>query len=82
VGLTTSRPKNKLVTKCHKGPRLWTDFLDKRTKLRKIDTLIWLRIGTGGGTCEHGNKPSGFIKYWEVLELLNDWQLFKKGSAP
>jgi hypothetical protein len=29
--------KNKLVTKCHKGPRTWTDSLDKRSKLRKMD---------------------------------------------
>jgi hypothetical protein len=26
--------------------------------------LIWLRIGTG----EHGNEPSGSIKFWGVLE--------------
>jgi hypothetical protein len=29
---------------------------------------IWLRIGTDGGSSEHGNEPSGFIKFWEVLE--------------
>jgi hypothetical protein len=29
--------------------------------------LIWLRIGTSGGL-EHGNEPSGSIKFWEVLE--------------
>jgi hypothetical protein len=23
---------------------------------------IWLRTGTGGGYCEHGNEPSGSIK--------------------
>jgi len=23
---------------------------------------IWLRIGTGGGTCECGDEPSGSIK--------------------
>jgi hypothetical protein len=28
--------------KCHKGPRTWTDSLDKRPKLWKID----MRIGT------------------------------------
>jgi hypothetical protein len=28
--------------------------------------LIWLRIGTS--SCEHGNEPSGFIKYWEIFE--------------
>jgi hypothetical protein len=29
---------------------------------------IWLRIGTMEGSCEHGNEPSGSIKWWEVLE--------------
>ena len=29
---------------------------------------IWLRIGTGGGTCECGNEPSGSIKYGEFLD--------------
>ena len=28
----------------------------------------WLRIGTGGGTCECGNEPSGSIKCWEFLD--------------
>jgi hypothetical protein len=27
----------------------------------------WLRIGTGGGTCESGNEPSGSIKCGEFL---------------
>jgi hypothetical protein len=34
------------------------------------------------GSCERGNEPLGSIKRWEVLELLHNWQLFKKGSAP
>jgi hypothetical protein len=29
--------KNKLVTKCHKGPQTWTDYLDKRRKLKKMN---------------------------------------------
>jgi hypothetical protein len=28
----------------------------------------WLRIGTGVGTCECGNEPSGFIKCREFLD--------------
>jgi hypothetical protein len=24
-------------------------------------------------SCEHGNEPSGSIKYWEVLGQLHDW---------
>jgi hypothetical protein len=34
--------KNKVGTKCYKGPRTWTDSLDKRPKLRKMD----MRFGT------------------------------------
>jgi len=28
----------------------------------------WLRIGTGGGTCESGNETSGSIKCGELLD--------------
>jgi hypothetical protein len=34
------------------------------------------------GSCEHGNKPLGSIKCWEILEYLHNWWLPKKGSAP
>jgi hypothetical protein len=34
------------------------------------------------GSCEHGNELSGSIKFWEILELLHNWRLLKKGSAP
>jgi hypothetical protein len=30
--------------------------------------LIWLRIGTGGGSCDCGNEPSGAIKYVEFFD--------------
>ena len=32
--------------------------------------LIWLRIGTGGGTCECGNELSGSIECEEFLDKL------------
>jgi hypothetical protein len=44
--------------------------------------LIWLRIGTVEGSCEHGDEPSGSIEYWEVLEGLHNSRLLKKSSAP
>jgi hypothetical protein len=44
--------------------------------------LIWLRIGTSRGSCEHGNEPSGSVKCWEVLEGPQNRRLLKKGSAP
>jgi hypothetical protein len=40
MGLTTLTVKDKLVTKCHKGLRTWTDYLDKRHKLKKIDVIF------------------------------------------
>jgi hypothetical protein len=30
--------------------------------------LSWLRIGTGGGSCECGSKPPGSIKCGEFLD--------------
>jgi len=30
--------------------------------------LIWLRIGTGGSTCECGNEPSDSITCGEYLD--------------
>jgi hypothetical protein len=34
------------------------------------------------GSCKRGDEPPGSIKCWEVLELLHNKQLLKKGSAP
>jgi hypothetical protein len=34
--------RNNVVTKCHKGPRTWTDSLDKRPKLRELN----MKLGT------------------------------------
>jgi hypothetical protein len=30
--------------------------------------LMWLRIGTGEGSCEHDNEYFSSTKCWEVLE--------------
>jgi hypothetical protein len=40
---TPRRKKNKLVAKCHKGPRTWTDSLDKRPNQRKMDMRFGMR---------------------------------------
>jgi hypothetical protein len=37
MGLTTPHHKNHSVTKFHKRPQIWMDFLDKVPKLRKMD---------------------------------------------
>jgi hypothetical protein len=31
-------------------------------------------------SCEHGNKLSGSIKRWEVLEWLHNWRLLKRAQ--
>jgi hypothetical protein len=46
VGLQLLTLENKLVTKCHKGPRTLTDSLDKRPKLRKMD---WIDLAQDRG---------------------------------
>jgi hypothetical protein len=33
-----------------------------------MDWIDWLRIRTREGSCEHGDKPSGSMNFWEVLE--------------
>jgi hypothetical protein len=42
--------------------RRWVDNI--KMDLREIgcDGVDWLRIGTSGGSCEHGNETSGSIK--------------------
>jgi hypothetical protein len=37
LGLTTPHRKINCITKCHKMPRTWTYYLNKRPKLRKMD---------------------------------------------
>jgi len=34
------------------------------------------------GFCEHGNEPSGCIKYGEFLDWLQNDEIFKMDSAP
>jgi hypothetical protein len=51
--------------------------IDKRIILTRVfkkwqgqewTALIWLRIGTGGSTCEGNNEPAGSIKCGEFLD--------------
>jgi hypothetical protein len=44
----------------------------------------WYGLDQSGleDSCKHGDEPSGFLKCWEVLEWLHNWQLLRKGSAP
>jgi hypothetical protein len=42
----------------------------------------WYGLDWSGSGEGHGNEPSSSIKCWEVLELLHNWRLLKKDSAP
>jgi hypothetical protein len=44
---------------------MWTEF-------------IWLKMGSIGWLCEHGNKSWGFMKGGEFLVQLNDCQVLKE----
>jgi hypothetical protein len=37
--------------------------------------------GPMAGSCEHGDEPSGFIKWREFLELLSNCRHLKKDSV-
>jgi hypothetical protein len=45
----------------------WIDLAEDRDQWRAL--------------VKKGGEPSGFLKCWEVLKWLQNWQLLKKGSA-
>jgi hypothetical protein len=65
--LTTLPCESQHVTKCYTGCWTRTDPLEPH-KQRKMDMRFGLRIGTGRGSCEHGNEPLGSIKFGEFLD--------------
>jgi hypothetical protein len=52
----------------------------------KWDGMDWIVLAQDrdqvGGSCEHGNEPSGSMKCWEVLEFLRAGGRLKKNPAP
>jgi hypothetical protein len=47
----------------------WAWHVARMGEKRMVWTgLIFLRVGTSGGSYEHSNEPSGCIEFWEVLE--------------
>jgi hypothetical protein len=76
VGLTTPHRKNKLVTKCYKGPRTCTGSLNKRPELRKMDIIFCWKCGTvtNQNLIQKGIKSrlnSGNACYHSVQNLLS-----------
>jgi hypothetical protein len=45
-----------------------------------MDWILLAQEGPVMGSCEYGNKSSGFIQCWEI-ECLSDWCFLKKDSA-
>jgi hypothetical protein len=76
MGILVGKPEGKrpLI----RPRRRWVDSI--KMGLREVgrDGVDWIDTAQGPveGSCEHGVEPSGFRKYWEVLEYL-----LKKGSA-
>jgi hypothetical protein len=61
----------------------WEDNIKMDLKDKGIGRFSWIRIGSSGGLCEHGNEPSGSIRKLDIFfEKLSDNQLFKYYSAP
>ena len=48
--------------------RIILRWILKKWDLGAWTGLIWLKIGTGGGTCKCGDEPLGSIKYGAFLD--------------
>jgi hypothetical protein len=46
------------------------NMLNKQSRTAGKESSSSLGFGRG-----YGNEPSGFMKYWEILEYLSDWEL-------
>jgi hypothetical protein len=57
--------KRPLGRPCHR----WLDNIKNDLREIGLGSMDWicLRIGPVEGCCEHGNEPSGSIRFWEVL---------------
>jgi hypothetical protein len=46
--------------------------------------MDWIDLAQDSDQCtrEHGNKTSGSIKFWKIIEQLHNWRLLKKSSVP
>jgi hypothetical protein len=70
-----------------KGPlviprRKWDDNIKMNLREIRWSGMDMIDLAQDRDSCGHGNEPSGSIKCWGIPELLSDWWLFKRGSAP
>ena len=68
----------------HWGDQDLDERIILRWILRKWEGVVgsgwsWLRIGTGGGTCEYGNGLLGSIKCGEFLDYLQNQLASQEG---
>jgi hypothetical protein len=43
--------------------------------------LNWLRIGTSGGLCEHGDEPSGSLKLLGISSMATQLAASQEGLS-
>jgi hypothetical protein len=52
--------------------RRWVDNIEMNLREIGWSDMAWIYLAqdrdSKGGSCEHGNKPSGSIKCWEILQ--------------
>jgi hypothetical protein len=62
--------------------RMWVDNIKMNLREIESDGMDWVDVAEDRDQWralnEHGNEPSGSIKYWEVLEWLHNWRFLKK----
>ena len=61
------------------GGRLILKFVVKKQDGREWTGFLWLKMGTSGGSCEHGNEPCVFVRHGNFLvveELLDSEEGF------
>jgi hypothetical protein len=51
---------------------------DRKCDVRVWTGLNWLKIGSNGGSYEHGNEPLFSIKGGEFIDQLRDCKLIKR----
>jgi hypothetical protein len=48
--------------------RKWVNNIKMDLKEIVWDGIDWIDLAQDMDSCEHGNEPSSFIKYWEIFE--------------
>jgi hypothetical protein len=60
----------------------WTGRCTETSDDGMITFFLRDRTSDLSGSCEHGDEHPSFIKVWEFIDQLSDYQLLKKKSDP